>query len=340
MAESSAPPTLVDVARQAGVSLATASRVLNGSERTVAASYRERVEAAAERIGYRANVSAQTMARGTSRAAAMLVSDITDPFFSSIAAGVAAAAERAGLLVTMAVTGRDAERELDLVRTLRGLRPKVIVLVGSRSVDEVGQLELIRELDGVCASGGQVVVVGQHQLPFPTVRVDDAVGAAELAAVLVSEGNRGFAVLGGPEQLGAARERLAGFRTGLATVGIALDEARVYHGAFTRDGGYKAANQLLNDGLDGVDALFAVNDVMAIGALSALREAGILVPARLGVAGFDDIATARDTAPELTTVRIPLEMLGQRALERAIEGATGTLVLPTKVVLRASTARS
>ena len=340
MSEQSIPPTLLDVAREAGVSLATASRVLNGSERIVAASYRERVEAAADRIGYRANVSAQTMARGTSRTAALLVSDIADPFFSSIAAGVAEAAEAAGLLVTMAVTGRDAERELDLVRTLRGLRPQVVVLVGSRPIDEHGREELVRELQGVRAAGGRVVVIGQHELPFPTVRVDDGAGAAALAVSLAELGHRGFAALGGPERLGAARERLEGFRAGLAAAGVALDPARVYHGAFTRDGGYQAASQMLRDGLTGLDALFAVNDVMAIGALSALREAGVAVPDRLAVAGFDDIPTARDTAPELTTVRIPLESLGQHAIELALTGDSTTLVLPTEVVLRASTTRS
>jgi LacI family transcriptional regulator len=338
--EQSPPPTLVDVAREAGVSLATASRVLNGSRRTVAASYRDRVEVAAERIGYRANISAQTMARGTSRTAALLVSDIADPFFSSIAAGVAAAAERAGLLVTMAVTGRDPHRELELVRALRGLRPQLMILVGSRSRDEDGREELVRELHGVTAAGGHVVVVGQHELPFTTVRVDDAAGAAALAAALAGLGYRGFAVLGGPDRLGAARERLTGFRDGLVAAGIALDPARVYHGAFTRDGGYEAALRMLRDGLDGLDALFAVNDVMAIGALTALREAGVAVPGRLAVAGFDDILPARDTAPELSTVRIPLEELGRRALELASEPvAGGTLVLPTAVVLRASTVR-
>jgi LacI family transcriptional regulator len=313
--------------------------VLNGSERIVAASYRERVEAAAERIAYRTNVSAQTMVRGTSRTAALLVSDIADPFFSSIVAGVAAAAEAAGLLVTMAVTGRDAERELDLVRTLRGLRPQVVVLVGSRSIDENGRDELVRELEGVRAAGGRVVVIGQHELPFPTVRVDDGAGAAALAVSLTALAYRGFAVLGGPEHLGVAHERLGGFRAGLATAGIALDPTRVYHGAFTRDGGYEAASRMLRDGLDGLDALFAVNDVMAIGALTALREAEIVVPGRLAVAGFDDIPTARDTAPELTTVRIPLESLGQRAIELALAGDSTALVLPTEVVMRASTTR-
>ena len=320
--------------------MATASRVLNGSERKVSDRYRELVVDAAARIGYSANVSAQAMARGASRTAALLISDIADPFFSSIAAGVAAAAERAGLLVTMAVTGRDPERELELVRTMRGLRPRVVILVGSRSIDESGRESLVRELEGIESSGARVVLVGQHELPFPNVRVDDSAGAADLAGALAGLGYRGFAVLGGPAGLDVARERLAGFRSGLLSRGIALDPARVYPGEFTRDGGYAAASRLVSEGLDGLDALFAVNDVMAIGALTALREAGVAVPSRLAVAGFDDVALARDAVPALTTVRIPLAELGERALDVAEGTAASDVVVPTTEVLSASPARN
>ena len=339
MSEQNAAPTLLDVAREAGVSLATASRVLNGSERKVAESYRLRVQSAADRIGYSANASAQTMARGTSRTAALLVSDIADPFFSSIAAGVAAAAEASGLLVTMAVTGRDPARELELVRTLRGLRPQVVIMVGSRSMDEEGRENLIRELEGVRSSGGRVVVVGQHELPFAAVHVDDAAGAAALATALVDLGHRRFAILAGPQLLDVARERLRGFVQGLAAAGITVDGSRIYHGDFTRDGGHQAASALLEDGIAGIDALFAVNDVMAIGALTALRDAGIALPGSLSVAGYDDIPASRDSAPPLSTVRIPLEALGRRALELALRDDSATVVLPTEIVLRASTPR-
>ena len=115
-------PTLHDVARSAGVSLATASRVLNGSTRKVAEAYRERVEAAAAELGYTANLSAQATARGTSAIIALLVADIADPYFAQIAAGVARGADEAGLVVTIAITERDPQREARLVRALRGQR--------------------------------------------------------------------------------------------------------------------------------------------------------------------------------------------------------------------------
>src|SRR4029453_4406683 len=120
----SAPATLHDVAREAGVSLATASRSLNGSTRKVNEEYRKRVLEAAARLDYSPNLSAQAVARGTTTTVALLVADIADPYFSSIAAGVVAEADTARLIVTMAATERDPERELELVRTLRGQRPR------------------------------------------------------------------------------------------------------------------------------------------------------------------------------------------------------------------------
>ena len=237
----------------------------------------------------------------------------------------------------MAVTGRDPARELELVRELRSLRPRVVILVGSRSREEAGRESLIRELDSIRATGGRVVVVGQHGLPFATVRVDDAAGAAELATALVGLGFRRFAILGGPRELDVARERLVGFRQGLAAAGIPFDDVRVVHGDFTRDGGYQETNDLLRRGIAGLDALVAVNDVMAIGAATALRESGVRIPEDIAVAGFDDIPAAIDAAPPLSTVRIPLEDLGRRAFELALGDGDATVVLQTEVVLRAST---
>src|SRR5690606_13244140 len=144
-------------------SLATASRVLNGSARRVADSYRERVEAAARKLGYTANLSAQATARGTSAIIALLVADIADPYFGQIAAGVARGADEAGLVVTIAITERDARREAALVRALRGQRPRGLVLAASRTADPEpadgseppNQPELADELDAIASFGGR-----------------------------------------------------------------------------------------------------------------------------------------------------------------------------------------
>jgi LacI family transcriptional regulator len=174
-------------------------------------------------------------------------------------------------------------------------------------------------------------------MPAHTIEPDNRAGAAELARSLVGLGLRKFGVLAGPEGLATARDRRDGFVAGLAESGLA--PVAVQGGEFTRDGGYAAAGELLDRKLD-LDCLFAVNDVMAVGAMSALRTRGVGVPGDLGVAGFDDIATLRDVWPGLTTVRLPLEQMGRRALELAVEGGEPkTETFPAEVVLRESTGR-
>jgi LacI family transcriptional regulator len=337
---SSSPATLHDVAREAGVSLATASRSLNGSTRKVNEDYRQRVLAAAARLNYSPNFSAQAVAKGSTSTVALLVSDIADPYFSSIAAGVIRAAEAEGLIVTMAVTERSTERELELVRALRGQRPRVMILTGSREDGSTSQAALIAELQAFAGTGGRVVLISQEGLPFSTVVVDNYLGARALANSLVAAGYRRFAAIGAARALVTSRDRLAGFADGLAEHGIAIHPDHIVRGEFTRDGGFAAANQLVADGLDQVDLVFAVSDVMAIGAMSALREAGIDVPGEVAVAGFDDIDTARDVTPALTTVTIPLADLGRQAVELALSESALTsdevIRVETRVVLRAS----
>ncbi|GAA4385168.1 LacI family DNA-binding transcriptional regulator [Agromyces bauzanensis] len=336
----SAPATLHDVAREANVSLATASRSLNGSTRRVNEEYRKRVLEAAARLDYSPNLSAQAVARGTTTTVALLVADIADPYFSSIAAGVVAEADTDRLIVTMAATERDPERELELVRTLRGQRPRVMILAGSRPATDPTEGALAEELRAYERSGGRVVLISRNELGLRTLLVDDRGGAEALARELVAIGYRRFAVITGAEGLRTAADRVDGFRDGLAATGGTLDDD-VIRDAFTRDGGYSGMRALLERGLHGVELVFAANDVMAVGALSAIREAGLVPGTDVAVAGFDDIPTVRDVTPALTTVHVPLEELGRRALrlalgdgEAADEGA-----VQTEVVLRESTPR-
>lgn len=332
--------TLSAVAREAGVSLATASRVLNGSTRQVRPQLRARVLEAAATLGYTANAAAQAMARGHTDMVGLVVHDITDPYFSAIAAGVSTAAESAGLLVTLACTWGSAEREVAHVAALHGQRARAVVVAGSRS-DDTSALERLGEaLARFEASGGRCAMVSQRRLPVDTVVCANRAGARALAEALVGLGHRRFGILAGPLHLATVQDRVAGFREGLARAGGIAVPGAVAADAFNRDGGYRALHALHDaDGLD-LDCLFAVNDLMAVGALSALRERGLL--GRIGVAGFDDIATLRDITPRLTTVRLPLEELGAAAMAMAIQPPADTprrRIVGGEVVLRESTAR-
>ncbi|MBP2472972.1 LacI family transcriptional regulator [Crossiella equi] len=333
--------TLAEVARQASVSLATASRVLNGSTRQVSTELRDRVLATARQLGYLPNASAQALARNSSVLVGLVVHDIADPYFSSIAAGVTKVAEENGLIVVLGTTNRDPGRELALLSTLRAHRARAIVLAGTRTTDRKTTEQLAAEVRAFTAQGGRLACVSQARLPADTVVPANKQGATKLARALTGMGHKRFAVLAGPADLVSAKDRLAGFKAGLAEAGVDLPADAVLHGEFTRDGGYEATQELLRR-KSKATCVFAVNDVMALGAMAAFREAGLNVPADVSVAGFDDIPTLSDLVPSLTTVRLPLEEMGERAARLALDGEpiaqTRSVRVNGEVVLRDSTA--
>ncbi|GAA1502884.1 LacI family DNA-binding transcriptional regulator [Sphaerisporangium rubeum] len=329
--------TLEDVAREAGVSLATASRVLNGSTRQVGAAMRARVESAAARLGYRVDATAQTLARGASNIVGLVVQDLTDHYFAAIADGVIRSADLLDMVVTITTTYRDPEREIAQIATMRAQRARIVVIAGSRVSDERMVRRLCDELDAYRAGGGRVALIGQSLGGVDTVAPMNREGAARLAHTLAGFGHRRFAVLSGPPGLRTAVDRCEGFSGALAELG--LPPPLVLKGGFDRDGGYEAALGLLDLRAD-VTCVYAVNDVMAVGALAAFRERGVRVPGDLSLAGFDDIKLLRDTVPPLTTVRLPLATMGAMALDLALTSGdvARTEHVPGEVILRASVA--
>lgn len=333
--------TLAQVAAAAGVSLATASRALNGSPgRTVRPDLAERVTAAAGQLGYSVNANAQAMARGTTNVVGLVVHDIADPYAAAIASGVMAAAADRDLLVSIASTASDPEMEVRHLKALHQQRARAVILAGSRFTDPATAQAVRSIVATIAAAGGRVAAVGDGLRGVPTVRIDNRDGAAHLAGALCSLGYRRFAVLAGPEQLAICEARLTGFRHGLAEAGVRLAAEHVLTAQFTRDGGYVAMRELLDLGVD-ADCVFAVNDVMAVGAMAALREQGYRVGADIALAGFDGIPTLRDIAPPLTTVTLPLAEIGRATLDLALDGppdsGTGGPVFRGDVTVREST---
>lgn len=332
--------TLQQVAREAGVSLATASRAINGSTRQVREELRDRVLEAAHRLNYAANSQAQAVAKGRTNVVGLLVHDIADPYFSSTAAGVIHSAEEHEMLVTLGHTSRSPEREVEHLSALRGQRSRAVILVGSRMADGPATDALRREIALFEQTGGRVVMISQDLLPVDTVVLENHDGARDLAAELVALGYRDFGVLAGPAKMLTARDRVEGFRAGLTAGGVELRADNVVHGGFTRDGGYSSMVELLERGAT-IDCVFAVNDVMAVGAMTACRDRGVDIPSDLGLAGFDDITTLRDVSPALTTVRLPVERAGAMALELALDATPGEAPrvrrLAGEVVIRQST---
>ena len=336
--------TLQDVATRAGVSQATASRVLNGSARVPGEGVADRVRAAARELGYVPNAQAQALARSSTGLLGLVVHDIADPYFSSIARGVQNASRAAGKQVLLASTDRDYDVERDAVSTFISHRADAIVLAGSRQSGHLDR-DIETEFGRYRDNGGRIVVIGQPLAFGGAVEPENAFASAQLADQLVELGHTQFAVIGGPGSIRTAVDRRNGFVDALGRRGITpLVEVS---GDFTRDGGHSAARRLAAalqlspaTGTPPV-CVFAVTDVMAIGAIAAWRELGLEVPRDVCIAGFDDIPTLRDHWPSLSTVALPLERIGERAVELALCTDLGADDLrervPGKVVLRTST---
>jgi len=318
--------TLVDVARHASVSLATASRVLNGSQRTPAEAIARRVRAAALELGYVANAQAQALARSSTGLVGLVVHDIADPYFSTITRGAQRYAGGQRSQILLAVAERNQRAELQAVAAFAAYRTDAIILAGSRRVRPDD--ELATELGRYAGNGGRVVTLGPSGIPDARfLEIRHRAAADRLVEDLIARGVTEFAILAGPPELSTARERVAGYQQALERAG--LEPLAVLPSDFNRDGGFGSAQECWA-GLDAAQrshrvCLLAVNDVMALGAIAGLRALGVAVPEDVQVAGFDDIPTLRDFTPALTTVRLPLELIGEKAAELALAPATAQL---------------
>jgi LacI family transcriptional regulator len=333
--------TLQDVADRAGVSITTASRVVNDGTRRVGAQLAQRVHRAVAELGYTANLQARAVATGRSSMVGVVVHDIADPYFSSIAAGFIETASRSQLLVCLSAAAANEAAEREYVSLMRAQRARAVILIGSRTDDAAERAGLGDEVAAFVRQGGRAVCVGQPLLGVDTIAPENTAGAEALARALAALGHRRFAVLAGPRASITVQDRIEGFRAGLAAWSIGLDPAGIVHAAFSRDGGYDAMSAVLASGAGLPDCVFAVNDVMAVGALARLRAAGISVPGDVAVAGFDDILTLRDVTPPLTTVRLPLTRMGELAAGMVLTGGEPgrprTVPVPGEVIMRDST---
>ena len=302
--------TLKDVARKAGVSIKTVSNVIHDYPHIRPAT-RERVERAIEALGYTPNQTARNLRSGRTGVIALAVPDLALSYFAELAGLVIAEAERLGLSVQVEQTGGTREREIELLRAPR-LRMTDGLLFSplEMSQDDAAQLRVDYPL----------VLLGERIFDGPadhvTMRNTEAARAA--TEFLVERGRRRIALVGAHEGevIGSAGLRLAGYREALEAQGIGWDESLVAPaGAWHRIDGLRATRDLIASGVD-VDALFALNDPLAFGALRALEEAGRSVPGDVAVVGFDAVDESAFSIPALTTVDPGREWIAQQAVRR------------------------
>jgi LacI family transcriptional regulator len=325
--------TLKDVAREAHVSMATVSRALNGTG-VVTESIRSRVLEAAARLHYVPNSVAQSLMTRRTHAIGIVVPTLYGEFFSELIRGIDIAARGRGLHLLISSTHCNADEAGHALHALIGRVDGLLVMspyVNGRFLQERVRSSLPIVL----------ISTADTDHTHTSFYVDNYSGAYAMVAHLVACGHRSIAHIAGPELNVDAQERLRGYRAALDRELPGVLE-QVLLGDFTEESGYRAGRELLA-APERPGAVFAANDMMAIGCLCALTEAGLRVPHDIAIAGFDDIPTARFVVPALTTVRVRISDLGGRALDRlatAIENPTQsapvTETVAAELIIRAS----
>lgn len=326
--------TIADVAREAGVSMQTVSRVIN-EKGEVSAETRQRILEAIERLGYRPNSIARGLAMNKTLAMGLIVPDIANPFFPEIVQGAEEVALEHGYTIVLGNTNESPEREMNVLHTFESRRVDGLILCSSRLSEE--------ELLPLLGKHNEVVLINRRVTldNVSMVRVDYVQGTQLAVGHLLDQGRQQIGFLAGPATSHSHLMRLQAFRQTMQEYGRPCNDSSVFLCPPTTEGGYLAARAVLPERPD-LDGLLCFNDLVAIGVLQACAELGIAVPRQLAVAGYDDIQAAHLVTPALTTVSISKRSLGAKAAELLLKRLAGDqqgidLVLPSHLVVRAST---
>jgi len=298
-------PTIKDVAKRAGVSPTTVSRVLNNEELNhMRPETKQRVLRALEELDYVPVKAARVLRRRLAGVIALLLPDISNPFFASLARGVATVAFKENASAIICDSEHSPEKEARYLDMLlqEGVDGVIFVPVNQPNREKLQRL---------CRFGVKIVFADRRIKGWPSVEADNLGGAYKLAQYVLSLGYTRIAYIAGPANVSTSEDRLKGFVAAMKKANIS--PVKIIRGEFTFEAGYALAHQILHE--HSVDVIMCGNDLMALGALYAAIELGLRVPSDLGIAGFDQIIYANLLHPPLTTARVPAFEIGQKAAE-------------------------
>jgi LacI family transcriptional regulator len=336
-------PNIMDVARHAGVSVTTVSRVLTNNSHPVNPKTRERVLESIEALNFVPSQLARALASEKTRLIGVIVGDGSDPYFANIVRGISDAAQENGYLTIICNTERVPKVELSFLRLLRDYSADGIIFAGGALVDSEYKNELSEIVVKLQENHVPVIALSNQYLNMPQVRIDDILAAREMTEYLIGLGHRRIGYITGPSTLVTSHLRLQGYKQALEQAGITFDPGWVVDGDFTYEGGRHAASELMARH-PAPTAIFGSNDREALGCLFKLNEMGIQVPEQVSVAGFDDIETTQYVHPPLTVVHVPMYtigVIGFKQFLRALgqeEALEQIYHVPHSQVIRASTA--
>ncbi len=336
--------SIVQVAELAGVSIATASRVISKSTYPVNVKTRERVLAAAAELNYTPNALARGMKTQHSNMLGIIVGDNTDPYYAEIVRGVEDVANENGYLTIVCNTDRQPDRELKYLQSLRDFRPSGIIFAGGGLTEPGYPERLAGKVRELTERGTAVITLAQHTLHVPSYQPDNFDGARQMVNKLTGLGHRRIAFVTGPANLIVANIRLQGYMAGLVEAGLTLNPSLLLPGDFSMAGGERSVGGLAYLAeAERPSAIFAANDETALGVMIGLRKLGWPVPQAVSVCGFGDLPVAQAVSPTLTTVRIGLRELGRTGTLKALallrnEAVAKLEIAPVSIVERDSTA--
>jgi LacI family transcriptional regulator/LacI family repressor for deo operon, udp, cdd, tsx, nupC, and nupG len=323
--------SIKDIAQLAGVSPSTVSRALHDHPR-ISQETKTRIRQLARELGYTPSLPARSLVTRHTATIGMVITTASDPFLAGLVQGVEETAERNGYSVFLSSSYRNAERELEVVRSLQERRASGIIITGSQIDDDYLEMSDLFPLP--------IVLINCRTYPY-SVYSDKLSGARQAIEYLVQLGHRRIAFIGGPPSRRSRFERFNGYRQVLEEKGVPLDDSLVLEGEGTLASGVKAAEQMLAMSRPPT-ASFCFNDLTAIGLIRGLQQAEANVPRDYSVVGFDDLEMASYYCPPLTTVHQPTHHLGQRAINMLLELIQGepnirSERLPAELVIREST---
>ncbi|MFH5823662.1 LacI family DNA-binding transcriptional regulator [Georgenia sp. AZ-5] len=300
------PATIRDVAAAAGVSVATVSRVTTDGGYPVGAQTRARVLAAIEELNYRPNALAGGLHQKNSRLIGVIAPDMSNPYYPEVTRGIEDVANEHGYQVLLCSTDRDPGKARSYIDALLKKRVAGLAIIG-------GGNEVSLEHRDVASYGASAVYIGRPSSRFSTVRAENTRAAVEMTEHLISLGHRTIAFIAGNKDSSATTARQRGWHRAMTAHGLAAGPALAESGGYTEKGGYDAASALMRRE-EKPTAVFAANDRMAIGAMAALADMGLRIPADVAVVGFDDIPMSAYVRPALTSVSVSARKMGYEAM--------------------------
>lgn len=342
-AQSHKTASIKDVAAHAGVSISTVSNVLNGTK-TVSPELRQRVLDAAVQMEYQANAIARGLKSGKTNALCVIVPSIVSVFFPKVLRGMQTVAARQGYSLSIYETGENIAQERECIHMLRRQWTDGILL--STCANRDTDAAYIDELRQLRIGGRRIPVVFFEAVPgegLDAVVVDNRQATLDATAYLISLGRSRIAYISAPTRFTMGRQRYDGYLDALMAAGLPVEQALIREGDYTPISGYECMRSLLAGG-QGLDAVLCGNDQMAVGAIRAIREAGLRMPEDIAVMGFDNNFPGTLINPSLSTVSVPKQHMGREAVEllfwRIQQGPAAPnriITLETKRIIRQST---